>query len=129
MERIIVFYMPEYPRRQAQLALADNLRAVIAQVLLAKAGGGRVPAREILLKTNSVARLIAEGNTSQLPKAIEAGRQHGMKPLTDSLVAYVQNSIVDVREACRHATDRPAFIELLKRHGIDTSAIDIPHKG
>ena len=129
IDRIIDRYMPEYTRRQAQLALADNLRAVIAQVLLAKAGGGRVPAREILLKTNSVARLIAEGNTSQLPKAIEAGRQHGMKPLTDSLVAYVQNSIVDVREACRHATDRPAFIELLKRHGIDTSAIDIPHKG
>lgn len=127
IDRIIDRYMPEYTPRQAQLALADNLRAVVAQVLLAKAGGGRVPAREILLKTDAVGRLIAEGKTSQLPMAIEAGRPHGMKPLSDALIAYVQNGIVDVREAYRHVTDRPAFIALLKRQGIDTSAIGIPH--
>jgi twitching motility protein PilT len=124
INRIIDLYTPEYTPRQARLALADNLRGVVAQVLLAKAGGGRVAAREVLLNTASVASAIAEGRTSQLPMAIEDGRQHGMVPLNDALIAYVQNGIVDVAEAYRHVTDRPAFVALLKRHGIDTSAIE-----
>ena len=73
-------------RRQVQLALADNLRGVVAQVLLPKTGGGRVAAREVLLNTPAVASVIAEGKTSQLPMAIEGGRRDGMVPLNDALV-------------------------------------------
>src|SRR5205085_1811293 len=83
--RIMDRYMPEYSPRQAQLALADNLRAVVAQVLLAKTGGGRVPAREILMRTDAVARLIAERKSDQLAAAIEAGREDGMKPFSGAL--------------------------------------------
>ena len=124
IDRIIDLYTPEYTPRQAQLALADNLRGVVAQVLLAKDGGGRVAAREVLLNTASVANAIAEGRTSQLPMAIEGGRRHGMVPLNDALIAYVRKGIVDVAEAYRHVIDRPAFVALLKRQGIDTSAIE-----
>ena len=42
-------------RRQVQLSLAQNLRGVVAQVLLKKRGGGRVAAREVLLNTPAVA--------------------------------------------------------------------------
>jgi twitching motility protein PilT len=124
IDRIIDLYTPEYTPRQAQLALADNLRGVIAQVLLATGGGGRVAAREVLLNTGWVPKAIADGKTSQLPVAIEAGRRHGMVPLTDALIAYVRNGIVDVGEAYRHVADRPAFLELLKRQGMDTSTIE-----
>src|SRR5471032_3281785 len=65
IDRIIDLYAPEY-RRQVQMALADSLRAVIAQVLLRKIGGGRLPAREVLLNTPAVSSVIAEGKTSQL---------------------------------------------------------------
>ena len=75
IDRIIDLYAPEYAR-QVQLALADNLRGVVAQVLLPKmGGGGRVAAREVLLNTPAVAGVIAEGKTSQLPMAIEGGRR------------------------------------------------------
>jgi twitching motility protein PilT len=124
IDRIIDLYAPEYARL-VQLALADNLRGVVAQVLLPKiSGGGRVAAREVLLNTPAVAGLIAEGKTSQLPMAIEAGRRLGMVPLNDALVAYVQSGIVDVRDAYRHVSDRPAFLALLKRKGVDTSAFE-----
>jgi pilus retraction protein PilT len=126
IDRIIDFYAPDYSPRQAQLALAENLRCVVAQVLLAKPGGGRVPAREVLLNTGMVTKMIAEGKTSQLPLAIEAGRRQGMVPLTDAMIAYLQKGTIDVREALRHVTDQPAFVSLLKRHGIDTSAIATP---
>jgi twitching motility protein PilT len=48
IDRIIDLYAPEH-RRQVQLALAENVRGVIVQVLLKKVGGGRVAAREVLL--------------------------------------------------------------------------------
>jgi twitching motility protein PilT len=126
IDRIIDLYAPEYTR-QVQLALADNLRGVIVQVLLPRiGGGGRVAAREVLLNTPAVAGVIAEGKTSQLPMAIEGGRRLGMEPLNDALVGYVQNGIVDVHEAYRHVTDRPTFLALLKRQGVDTSAFERP---
>src|SRR5262249_34198667 len=109
-------------RRQMQLALAENLRGIVAQVLLHKTGGGRLPAREILLNTPAVAGIIAEGRTSQLPAAIEGGRRQGMLPLNDAPAAFVQSGAVDVREAYRRAADRPGFLALLKRLGIDTPA-------
>jgi twitching motility protein PilT len=124
IDHIIDLYAPEHART-VQLSLADNLRGVVAQVLLRKTGGGgRVAAREVLLNTPAVSGVIAEGKTSQLPMAIEGGRRLGMVSLNEALIAYVQNGIVDVLEAYRHATDRPAFLALLKRQGIDTSIFE-----
>jgi twitching motility protein PilT len=125
IDRIIDLYPPEY-RRQVQLSLAQNLRGVVAQVLLRRTTGGRVAAREVLLNTPAVRSLLAEGKTSQLPLAIEGGRPYGMVPLNDSLVGYVQSGVVDVREAYWRAADRAGFLALLKRHGLDTSLIERP---
>jgi twitching motility protein PilT len=124
VDRIIDLYPPEY-RRQVQLSLAQNLRGVVAQVLLRKTTGGRVAAREVLLNTPAVRSALAEGKTSQLPLAIEGGRLHGMVPLNDSLVGFVQSGAVDVREAYHRAADRAGFLALLKRQGLDTSPIEI----
>jgi twitching motility protein PilT len=123
VDRVIDLYAPEH-RRQVQLSLAQNLRGVVAQVLLRKVGGGRVAAREVLLNTPAVRGVLAEGRTSQLPLAIEGGRVHGMAPLNDALVRYVQAGIVDMREAYRRATDRSGFLALLKKQGLDTAALE-----
>jgi len=123
VERIIDQTPPER-RAKVQLGLAENLRGIVAQVLLRKSGGGRVAAREVLLNTSAVANLIAEGKTSQLPMAIDSGRKHGMVALNDALVAFVQGGIVDSREAYRQAADQHGFLALLKRQGIDTSFVE-----
>ena len=59
VDRIIDQTPPER-RAKVQSGLAENLRGIVAQVLLRKAGGGRVAAREVLLNTSAVANLIAE---------------------------------------------------------------------
>lgn len=112
--------------RQTQMALAaaETLRGVVAQALLRKSGGGRVAAREVLLNTPSVAALIAEGKIGQLQPAIESGRKYGMVPMNDALLAFVQSGAVDAREAYRKAYDRMAFLEQLRREGIDTSFVE-----
>jgi twitching motility protein PilT len=123
IDRIIDLYPPEV-RRRVQLALAQNLCGAVAQVLLRKIGGGRVAAREVLLSTPAVRSVLAEGKTSQLPLAIEGGRVHGMAPLNDALVGYVQHGMVDLAEAYRRSADRAGFLALLKRHGLDTSSVE-----
>jgi len=123
IDRIIDMYAPEN-RRHVQLALSDTLRGVIVQLLLRRVAGGRVAAREVLLNTPAVASVLAEGKTSQLPMALEGGRRYGMVPMNDSLVGLVQNGTVDSREAYRHSTDRPGFLALLKRQGLDTSFVE-----
>ena len=123
IDRVIDLY-PSEQRQQVQLSLAQNLRGVVAQVLLRKRGGGRVAAREVLLNTPAVASVLAEGKTSQLPMAIEGGRKHGMVPLNDALVGFVQGGAVDAREAYRVAPDRAGFLALLKRQGVDTSFVE-----
>jgi pilus retraction protein PilT len=123
IDRIIDLYAPEQ-HRQIQMALADSMRGVVAQVLLRKIGGGRLPAREVLLNTPAVSSVIAEGKTSQLPMAIEGGRGHGMIPLNDSLVGLVRNGSVDAHDAYRHSPDRAGFLAALNRQGIDTSFVE-----
>jgi twitching motility protein PilT len=120
----IIDLAPLAERRRLQLSLAQNLRGVVAQVLLKKTGGGRLAARELLLNTPAVSGLLAEGKTSQLPLAIEGGRKHGMVPLNDALGGFAQSGAVDVREAYRCSVDRPGLLALLQRQGVDTSQLD-----
>ncbi len=123
VDRIIGQTPPEH-RAKVQSGLAENLRGIVAQVLLRKAGGGRVAAREVLLNTSAVANLIGEGKTSQLPMAIDSGRKHGMVALNDALVAFVQAGIVESRDAYRQAADQQGCLALLKRQGIDVSFVE-----
>lgn len=111
-------------RARAQLALSRNLLGVVAQVLLKKASGGRLAARELLLNTPAVAGLLADGDTSQLPVAIESGRRHGMVPLNDAIAGFARSGAVDVREAYRCSADRPGLLMLLHSHGVDTSTVE-----
>jgi len=120
----IIDLYPPHDRGRVQLWLAQHLRGVVAQVLLKKSGGGRLAARELLLNTPTVATLLAEGKTSQLPLAIEGGRKHGMVPLNDALGGFVQSGAVDVREAHRCSPDRPGLLALLQRQGIDVSSLE-----
>ncbi len=112
---------PSDRRTQVALTLSETLRGVVAQVLLRKTGGGRAAAREVLLNTSAVSALIADARIAQLPRAIESGRKQGMVPMNDALVAFVQSGAVDAREAYRKAYDRSAFVEQLRKEGIDTS--------
>ena len=47
-----------------------------------------------------------------------------MVSLTDSLAGLVRAGAVDLRDAFRKAPDRNRLIEILKRDGIDTSAVE-----
>jgi twitching motility protein PilT len=111
IDRIVSFYAPEHSA-QIRLALVQNLRGIVAQVLLTDRRGGRVAAREVV-NAPDIARFIAGGTTEQPWSAIEGVR------LTDVLAEYVEYGVIDADEACRHVGDPSAFTALLKGRGID----------
>ena len=115
---------PPEMRKAVQSAMAESFRGAVAQVLLKKAGGGLVAAREVLLATAPVTRVIGEGQLGQLPLTLESGRKHGMVSFTETLADFVRSGTVDVREAFRKAPDRPRLLEKLKRDGIDTTVVE-----
>ena len=114
---------PPDRREEVQAALADVLRGVVAQRLVRRPRGGWVAARELLLNTGGVSRLIADGRTSQLSQAIENGRSEGMTAFNDVLAGFVCTGIVDVSEAYRQSPDKPGLLSLLARSGVDTATI------
>ena len=122
-QRFVEMASPDM-RKGVQTALAESFRGAVAQVLLKKSGGGQIAAREILLATAPVARVISEGQLSQLMLALEAGRKHGMVSFTDALADFVRTGLVDVREAFRKAPDRDRLLDVLKRDGVDTSVVE-----
>jgi twitching motility protein PilT len=120
VERLVDAF-PADRRPQIRASLAGVLRAVVVQVLVPRIGGGRAAAREVLLSSPAVRKLLLDGAIAQLPIAIESGRNLGMKPMVDSLGALVRDGVVAIEEACAAAPDRAALIAALERDGMDVS--------
>jgi len=110
--------------RQAQIRtmLSESLRGVVTQTLCKKIGGGRVAALEVLLVTSSVANLIREGKTFQIPSVMQTGRGQGMVTLADSLVDLVKRKVIEPREAWAKAVGKAEMKQLLERAGFPLEA-------
>ena len=94
IDRIIDAF-PANEQEQIRVVLAENLRAVIAQQLLRKKGGGRIPAFEILLGSTALSNSIREGKTSLIQNQIQTGRSRGMMSMDQSLAELVRNGLVE----------------------------------
>jgi twitching motility protein PilT len=123
LERLIELF-PAERREKVQASLAGTLRGIVSQVLLRKLRGGRVAAREVLINTPAVAGLIMEGETFQLPAAIENGRGFGMISFADSLASLVREGTVHPAHAHRKAPNRDQFSAALRRSGVETAVAE-----
>jgi twitching motility protein PilT len=119
----LIELVPAEQRQSARVALARSFRGAVAQLLLRKATGGRIAARELLSGTRPVARILADGDLAGLAAPLSAGSR-GMAPLVDALVEYVHAGVVDIREAVRKAPDADLLIARLRMAGVDVSAIE-----
>ena len=108
-----VAMFPPTEQRVVRLRLAESLHAVISQRLLPRASGtGRVVAAEVMLVTEAVRDLIAEGKVSELRDFIADGRaQYGMQTFDQHLADHVRAGDV-AYEAALAAATRPADFAL-----------------
>jgi len=77
IDRIIDVF-PPYQQNQVRIQLSMTLRAVISQRLLPKIKGGRIAARELMIKNPAIANLIRENKIAQIQNVIETSQSSGM---------------------------------------------------
>ncbi|MGB0514226.1 MAG: type IV pilus twitching motility protein PilT, partial [Wenzhouxiangellaceae bacterium] len=108
IDRVIDVF-PGDEKEMVRSMLSESLRAVIAQTLLKKVGGGRVAAHEIMIATPAIRNLIREDKVAQMYSAIQTGQNVGMTTLDQSLTELVRRGQVAKPEARRKAVDKQAF--------------------
>lgn len=111
VDRIIDFF-PPHQQQQMRQQLSLVLRAVVAQTLLPKVGGGRIAAREILLNTPAVANLISENKVHQIKSVIQTSAAEGMQTLDQDLKRLVKVGSIDPKEAATRMISPSALQEV-----------------
>ena len=120
----MVDQFPVDQQEQIRVMLAASLRAVVAQVLCKKIGGGRVPALEVLIVNSAVANLIRERKTFQIPSIMQTGKGKGMVQLNDALFDLVTKGIVEPREAYHKAIDKTSLLGMFQAEQIPTNFLE-----
>lgn len=122
INRILDLFPPEKHHAIRQ-ALANNLKAIVAQKLLKGIKKHRVPTNEIMIVNPMVRKLIAEGRDHQLSDAIRIGFLEGMIDFTENLRQLVERGDVDKATALEFAPDPEKLKMALK--GIKVAAAGI----
>ena len=104
INRILDLFPPE-KHGAIRKALANNLKAIIAQKLVKGLKKGRCPTNEIMIVNPTIKKLIAEGEDGKLGDAIGMFEQEGMVNFTMNLKNLVDRGDIDRPTALEWAPD------------------------
>lgn len=110
VERIINFF-PEERHQQIRIALAMNLRAIIAQRLVRKNDGGLVVALEVMLNEALIRELILKGETMKIKEVMSNNLHTGMISFDQSLLRLYEQELISEETAIAEA-DIPADMKM-----------------
>lgn len=114
---------PSEEQEQVRIVLSEVLKGVVAQVLLKKKGGGRVPAFEVLRGSVALSNAIREGKTGAINQMIGMGKQQGMISMDQYLTDLCVRDLVEYHEAFDKCLDKENFkagVEKAKNRGKDS---------
>ena len=104
VDRIIDAF-PIDQQDQIRVQLSSSILAVISQLLLVKASGGRVAVFEIMVSTPSIQNLIRDRKTFRITSDIQTGAKYGMKTLDASLLELYQKELLTYEDVISKAQD------------------------
>ena len=122
----IIDQFPSGQQNQIRIMLSSALKAVIAQTLCRKIGGGRTAAFEVLISNSAVASNIREAKTHQIMSIMQIGKAIGMSLLNDSLLELVKSKTVAPMEAFWNAVDKKDVFNRLKEAGFPVDVSKLP---
>jgi len=103
LDRIVNFF-PEDRRPQLLMDLSLNLKAVISQRLLKRAGSkGRVAAIEVMLNSPLISDLILKGEVHELKAIMAKSNELGMKTFDQALFDLYEADLISYEDAMRNA--------------------------
>ncbi len=104
IDRIIDVF-PPHQQAQVRLQLSVSLSGIISQKLLARKGGGRVAAREILVNNPAIANLIRENKIPQIKTIIQTSADLGMMSMDQHLKMLLDHDLIDEPTAIAYSTE------------------------
>ncbi|MET0050770.1 MAG: PilT/PilU family type 4a pilus ATPase [Candidatus Thiodiazotropha sp.] len=103
LDRIIHFFPEEY-REQILMDLSLNLKAVIAQQLIAKSdGNGRRAAIEVMLNSPLAAEMIRKGEVHKLKELMKRSTEMGMITFDQHLYQLYEEGVISYENALAYA--------------------------
>jgi twitching motility protein PilT len=119
----VVDFFPPFQQHQVRVTLASVLRGVISQRLVPRAGGGRVPALEIMVSNGRIAERIVDSNiTPEIHGIIAEGGFYGMQTFDQALVALIKEGLVSIKDAMDVATQPHDLTLMLEQSGMNVPA-------
>ncbi len=119
LDRIINFF-PEERRAQLLMDLSLNIRAFVAQRLIARRDGrGRVPAVEVMLNSPLISDLIFKGDVSGIKEIMKKSRELGMQTFDQALFDLYEAGMISYEDALRNADSLNDLRLEIKLHGKD----------
>jgi twitching motility protein PilT len=122
INRILDLFPPDKHTAIRQ-AMANNLKAVVAQKLIKGLKKGRVPTNEIMIVNPIVKKLITEGQDNKLNDAIKMCYQEGMIDFTENLRQLVERGDIDKATAFEVAPNAEQLKMALKGIKVATPGI------
>ena len=116
IDRIINMF-PAHQHGQIRLAVAGNLRAVLSQRLVRRAGNqARVAAVEVMLNTPRIRELLeAPGRLHELRETMAQGHKaYGMQTFDQALMGLLTGNTITREEALEQCSNRDDFLLRLK---------------
>lgn len=105
IDRIIDVF-PGNEKEMIRSMLSESLEGIIAQLLLAKPGGGRVAAWEIMLGTPAIRNLIRENKVPQMYSVMQTSRALGMQTMDQCLLELGSRKQISRDTAREYAIDK-----------------------
>jgi twitching motility protein PilT len=121
----VIDQFPADRQSQIRVMLSEALKAVLSQTLCKKIGGGRTCAMEVLIVNSSVANLIREGKTFQIPSIMQTQKALGNITLNDVLLGLVKGGLVSPREAYIKAIDKTGLKALFEHYDVHFDSDDL----
>lgn len=112
VDRMVNVFPPEQ-QDAVRGMFASVLRGILAQQLVPRRSGGRIPAVELLFWTTGLPNMIREGKPHLVDNSIRTGRRLGMIAMDDALLDLVRKKAVEPLAAFDHAIDKNAFRRIL----------------
>jgi twitching motility protein PilT len=112
IERLIGSFPPE-EQGQVRMSLSESLKWIICQTLIPRADqSGRVAVFELVKNTFSLASLIRDNKTFQIPGLMQISRKQGMRSVDMALLDLVESQLISPEVAWARASNPETFAPL-----------------
>jgi twitching motility protein PilU len=126
IDRIVNFF-PEERQQQIRIALAMNLRAIIAQRLVRTISGEMTVACEVMLNEALIKELILKGDTIRIKEVMANNASAGMITFDQSVFKLYTDGVIDEKTAVAEADGQSDMKMKIQQYKMSDKSRGLPN--